>query len=360
MKKQNKNNTDNGLSAETIYLRNIAKTPKIDECDERRIVGELTAVHDNLASYLVTTELQVFPYSATGVYSRRTGMYLLVPHYLSYRGTSKTRLFSKEQIKNFESDGFGSLPEKHPYRRLMEALIGDEKSEEVYRGFFNEIPPIVIRKAASDLRSVIQDGDYSEFKSVKDGIEENLYMYRGIKSKLIEGNLHLVVPLAHGRRRRGLSLLDAIQEGNLGLERAVELYDHRSGLRFLTYAEHRIRGNMIRGSKDQSGTIRVPNGRSIKYNKIKRVKKELSEELRRDPSEQEVAIRSLEHQIAKKLKRDRKKSDTFEGLIGKLKESGSNLNGFEGSLSEVIAKECKIIETVLLEMPKTSSIHAQY
>jgi RNA polymerase nonessential primary-like sigma factor len=129
------------------------------------------------------------------------------------------------------------------------------------------------REYSRDLRAVVRDGARA-------------------RNHLLEANLRLVVSLAKRYTGRGMPLLDLIQEGNLGLIRAVEKFDYAKGFKFSTYATWWIRQAITRGMADQARTIRLPVHLVEQVNKLARIKRDLHQKLGRDATHEELAAES--------------------------------------------------------------------
>jgi len=186
-----------------------------------------------------------------------------------------------------------------------------------------------IKESRAVLRKVTADIGLSGpvLKSVVFRIEEGETKANEAKKKLIEANLRLVVSIAKKYTNRGLQFLDLIQEGNIGLMKAVDKFEYQRGYKFSTYATWWIRQAITRAIADQARTIRIPVHMIETINKLIRTSRYLVQELGREPNPEEIAEK-MEFPLEKvrKVLRIAKEPISLETPIGE--EEDSHLGDF--------------------------------
>lgn len=198
----------------------------------------------------------------------------LQKNHISYREEIEDEEEFEEQIENGEEQE-GEEEEKYDDSLIPTKALIDKRSNDSIKAYLQDIGsvPLLTYQQEQRLGHLVKQGD----KHAKDA--------------MINANLRLVVAMARKYVNRGLSFQDLIQEGNLGLMKAVDKYDPDKGFRFSTYATWWIRQSLVRAIADQSRNIRIPVHMTELINKINRTQRQLNQELGRDPTEEEVIAR---------------------------------------------------------------------
>ena len=193
--------------------------------------------------------------------------------------------------------------EKEVDRGSRRGQTNDNPSADLVRVYLNGIGKTALLSAEDEveLAQAIEIGLYAEYKlntaekltrAEKRDMKILVKEGKKARSHLLEANLRLVVSLAKRYTGRGMPLLDLIQEGNLGLIRAMEKFDYAKGFKFSTYATWWIRQAITRGMADQSRTIRLPVHLVEQVNKLSRIKREMYQSLGREATNEELAEES--------------------------------------------------------------------
>ncbi|MFZ9422583.1 MAG: sigma-70 family RNA polymerase sigma factor, partial [Ilumatobacteraceae bacterium] len=185
--------------------------------------------------------------------------------------------------------------------------ISGGDSPDTVRQYLNEIGQVSLLTSADEkiLGKAVKDGQKaqqrlddakasgrtklsaSDRKTLRDLVKAG----EKAKERMVRANLRLVVSIARRYDRKELHLSDLIQEGNIGLMHAVDKYDYEKGFKFSTYATWWIRQSMTRAMADQGRNIRIPGHMMEIVNRVQRSERELTAELKRDPTPEEVAAR---------------------------------------------------------------------
>ncbi len=131
----------------------------------------------------------------------------------------------------------------------------------------------------------------SEIKEINKQVSIGEAQARRAKKEMVEANLRLVISIAKKYTNRGLQFLDLIQEGNIGLMKAVDKFEYRRGYKFSTYATWWIRQAITRSIADQARTIRIPVHMIETINKLNRISRQMLQEMGREPTPDELAVR---------------------------------------------------------------------
>ena len=214
-------------------------------------------------------------------------------------------------------------------------------TDDPVRMYFKEIGKVPLLTADEERELAIR---------IENGDEE-------AKKKLCESNLRLVVSIARRYLNRGLSFLDLIQEGNLGLIKAVEKFDYSKGYKFSTYATWWIRQAITRSIADQARTIRIPVHMVETINKLIRISRQLLQELGREPTAEEIAKEmGISVEKVREIKKISQAPVSLETPIGE--EEDSHLGDFipdEDIPSPVEAAAYSMLQKQLREVLDTLS-----
>jgi RNA polymerase primary sigma factor len=194
---------------------------------------------------------------------------------------SLQRFYPKFYFKQKVTEEFVNLADEH--HGILVHLQGEMAKHPRARGIR---APVGAKLRELEKSLWLSVDEYAEqYKALKGWLHKALRA----KTEMVEANLRLVISIAKKYTNRGLSFLDLIQEGNMGLMKAVEKFEYRRGYKFSTYATWWIRQAITRSIADQARTIRIPVHMIETINKLMRVQKQLVQEYGREPTPEEVA-----------------------------------------------------------------------
>ena len=246
------------------------------------------------------------------------------------RGAAREVLVDDDDVERL-------LTRRRRRRGQKRTAKGDGGTADTVRLYLREIGQVDLLTTEDERRlaQLIEEGKSAATQidaGVADETNERMLLravQRGerAKSELTQANLRLVVSIAKRYSGRGMQLLDLIQEGNLGLMRAVDKFDHTKGFKFSTYATWWIRQAITRSIADQARTIRIPVHMVEHMNRLTRVRRQLHQDLEREPSVDELAAKlQMEAEKVRDLLRYALDPLSLDSPVGE--EDESNLGDF--------------------------------
>ena len=299
--------------------KEVKETPKVQNTEEEQTTTEEADFEENEEEENIPADFKIEeedeePFDAFEITSQ---LKLSDPVHMYLKEIGRVELLSsQEEIKFAKKIERGDILEEIlKYRRQNEALPQElidridlliQDAGEAHDG--NELLVGITELTEEEADRVLHEAEYA-------------------KKRLVESNLRLVVSIARRHIGRGMLFLDLIQEGNMGLIKAVEKFDYRKGFKFSTYATWWIRQAITRAIADQARTIRIPVHMIETINKLVRIQRQLVQELGREPLPEEIAEKmEITPEKAREILKISQEPISLESPVGD--EADSSLGDF--------------------------------